>query len=110
VKTPERFILAVTTVATREDGERLAAELVTRRLAACVNIMGNCRSMYVWNEALETADEYVLLIKTRESLFDALQNAVLASHPYAVPELIAIPIVKGFSGYLQWLQATTEEP
>lgn len=90
--------------------ERIAAHLVERRLAACVNILAPCQSVYRWQGQIERAAEVPLLIKTVQSRYAALESAIRDLHPYEVPEIIAIPISEGLPAYLAWLAAETETP
>jgi len=102
-------LLVLTTVARAEDAERLAEELVGRRLAACVNVLPGVRSIYRWKGAVERDEERLLLVKTRTERFEALREAILSLHPYEVPELIAIPIEAGSAAYLAWLDESVRE-
>ena len=91
------------TVSSAEEGDRLARALVEERLAACVNRIAGVRSTYRWQGQIEQSDEELLVIKTRQELFDALARRVRQLHSYAVPEVIALPVLTGSDGYLQWL-------
>lgn len=102
-------LLVLTTVATAEDAERIAGALVEQRLAACVNVLPQVRSIYRWKGAVERDEERLLLVKTRSERFPALREAILSLHPYEVPELIAIPIEAGSPAYLDWLDASLRE-
>lgn len=97
------FVQITTTTATRDDAERLARELVTRRLAGCVQVSGPIRSIYRWQGNIEAAEEWVCAAKTSRLHVTAIQNLMDELHPYEVPELIATPIVAGSEPYLQWL-------
>jgi len=77
--------------------------LIQRRLAACVNILPACRSVYRWRDAVETAAETPMLIKTTTAMLAAATTAIQQLHPDDVPEIIALPIVGGSSAYLRWL-------
>jgi len=101
-------IVLFTTVSSPEEADRLARALVDRRLAACVNILPQARSVYRWQGAVEESNELLLLIKSRRSLFEALREAVRALHPYDIPELIALPVVDGYAPYLDWIDHETE--
>lgn len=103
-------LLVLTNLPDRASADRLAAALVDARLAACVNILAPCRSVYRWKEAVEEADEIPLLIKTTESGYAALEAAIRAQHPYEVPEIIAIPVARGLPDYLAWVAAETSQP
>ena len=96
-------IVVLSTCASEADAEKLARALVSGELAACVNVVPQIRSFYRWKGALEAADEFLLLIKTSRSLFDALKIELEKLHPYEVPEVIALPIVAGSENYLNWL-------
>lgn len=100
-------IVVLCTVPPDFDAERLAAELVERSLAACVQIGPGVTSVYRWQGAVEKGAEKILLIKSRAGLFGALEAAIKASHPYEVPEIIALPVSDGHAPYLDWLAAST---
>jgi periplasmic divalent cation tolerance protein len=93
----------VTTTATQADAETIAAALVERRLAACVQISGPILSRYRWQGALETAEEWVCTIKTTQAGYEAVERAIRELHPYQVPEILATPVVAGNPAYLEWL-------
>lgn len=87
--------------------EALAALLVERHLAACVNILAPCRSVYRWQDRIETAAEVPLLIKTTPVRYAELEAAIRDNHPYELPEIVAVPVMRGLSGYLDWVAAET---
>jgi len=99
----EEFILVLSTASSRAEAERIATGLVEGQLAACVNILPGLTSVYRWKEAIEHADEVLLLIKTSKRVFPELEQAIREAHSYDVPEVIAIPIEAGSDGYLSWL-------
>ena len=99
----EKFIQVITTTAKKEDAVRIAASLVEKRLAACVQIAGPLYSTYHWKGKIEQAEEWQCLIKSRQDLFGELEQAIKAIHPYEVPEIIALTIVAGSAPYLRWL-------
>jgi periplasmic divalent cation tolerance protein len=86
--------------------QRIADALVEARLAACVSVLPGVRSTYRWEGAVERADEIQLLIKTTHEAFPALQARLVELHPYAVPELLAVPTV-GLPDYLDWIARET---
>lgn len=92
-----------TTTATQEDAQRIAAALVERRLAACVQVGGPITSVYRWQGAVETADEWLCTIKTTRAAYARVERAIRQLHPYDEPEIIAVPLVAGSAGYLTWL-------
>jgi periplasmic divalent cation tolerance protein len=85
----------------------LADALVGERLAACVNVLAPCRSVYRWQGAIENATEIPLLIKTTAERYAALEAAIRARHPYELPEIIAVPVAHGLPDYLSWVTAET---
>lgn len=98
------ILLVVTNLPDRKSAEALARSLVEKQVAACVNILQPCRSVYRWKGAVEWADEVPLLIKTTPEL----EVAIREQHPYKIPEIIAVPVVGGLPDYLAWLIAETE--
>jgi periplasmic divalent cation tolerance protein len=92
---------------TREEAERIAAVLVERRLAACVHILGPVQSVYRWHGALERAEEWLCVVKTRSEQFGAVASAIRELHSYECPEIIATAIVAGSADYLAWLAEQT---
>ena len=104
---PEETLLVLTTVPDADTAQRIAGLLVTQRLAACVNILAPCTSVYRWQEEIEHADEVPLLIKTTLLRYPALQAALTEAHPYELPEIIALPLRKGLPAYLAWIGAET---
>ena len=96
-------VVVLSTVGKAEDASRIARTLVERRLAACVNVLPGVRSFYRWKGAVEEDEERLLVIKTRRDRFEALRAALVALHPYELPEAIALPIEAGHVPYLAWL-------
>jgi periplasmic divalent cation tolerance protein len=99
------FIQVLTTVENKADAEKIARNLVEKKLAACVQIIGPLTSYFQWQGKLDTAGEYLCLVKSRNDLFAKLEMAINGLHPYEVPEIIAVPIMKGSKDYLDWLAA-----
>lgn len=85
--------------------ETLAAALVEARLAACVNVLPGLRSVYRWQDAVDRADESLLIAKTTAARYAALEAGVRQRHPYELPEVVAVDIAAGLPAYLQWLAA-----
>jgi len=96
-------VVVLSTVGTAEDAARIARALVERRLAACVNVLPGVRSFYRWKGAAEEDEERLLVIKTRRDRFEALREALVALHPYELPEAIVLPIEAGHAPYLAWI-------
>jgi periplasmic divalent cation tolerance protein len=96
-------LVVMVTVPSRDVGEAIAAQIVTERLAACVNLLGPLCSVYRWRGELCRDEEHLLLIKTTHERYPALENRVRELHPYEVPEIIALPVQAGSSAYLGWL-------
>jgi periplasmic divalent cation tolerance protein len=103
-------LIVFVTVASRDDGERIADAVVGERLAACVNILGPIRSIYRWQGEIARDDEHLLLIKTTRARYAELEARVRALHTYEVPEVVALPIERGSTPYLEWIRAMTGEP
>ena len=99
-------LVVLTTLATEEDARRLVTALVGERLVACGTLLPGARSIYRWEGELTEEGEVLVVLKTDASKWDALAAAVRARHPYAVPELLALPVERGLDRYLAWL--TTE--
>ena len=98
-------VVALSTVASAEDAERIARSLVEKGVAACVNVVPGVVSFYRWKGKLERDGEVLLVIKTTGERFEDLKAALLAEHPYELPELVALPIADGHQPYLDWLYA-----
>ena len=96
-------IVVLTTCASDEEAARIARSLVEKKLAACVNVLPAVRSFYRWKGAIEDEQESLLVIKSSRALFDQLRVEIEKLHSYQVPEVIAVPIVDGSEGYLEWL-------
>jgi periplasmic divalent cation tolerance protein len=97
------FIQVVTTTETKDQAQRIAQAVVEKRLAACAQIVGPISSTYWWKGKVESADEWMCLMKTRNDLFADLERAIREIHPYEVPEIMAVPIVAGSASYMNWL-------
>src|SRR5258705_13602712 len=101
-------LLVFTNLPERAAAERLADTLVEKQLAACVNILAPCRSVYRWKGAVQHDEEHPLLIKTTVERYAELERAIRGAHPYELPEIVAVPIEHGLPEYLQWLSAETK--
>lgn len=95
--------IALTTAGSQEEAQKIAQALVDRRLAACVNIVPQVRSIYRWQERVETAEEWLLVIKTTSNAFDGVRSAIRELHSYDLPECICLAIEDGSKEYLDWI-------
>jgi periplasmic divalent cation tolerance protein len=102
-------IVVLNTCASEAEAERLARLLLDQRLAACVSIIPRLRSLYRWKGAVESSEECLLLIKSSRALCDRLCAAIEKEHSYAVPEVLALPVLAGAGPYLDWLTANLQE-
>jgi periplasmic divalent cation tolerance protein len=92
------------TCANEKDALRIANTIVEERLSACVNILPGIRSIYRWQEQLESEQEILLIVKTTHERFPMLRDRIVALHPYETPEILALPVVDGLEKYLIWLR------
>lgn len=106
---PDAAILVLTSLPDRESAVALARSLVTGRLAACVNVGASVDSMYHWRGQIETASEVRVTVKTRRGLYEAVEAAIVAAHPYELPEVVAVPLTHGFAPYLDWIAEETAQ-
>jgi len=97
------FIQVVTTTETKGEAQQIAQAAVEKRLAACAQIVGPISSTYWWKGKVESANEWMCLMKTRKSLFAELERAIREIHPYEIPEIVAVPIVAVSADYMNWL-------
>jgi len=104
---PDPALLVITNVPDHVLATTLATDLLDRRLAACVNIGAPLQSIYHWQQRIETAQEYPVVVKTRAALYSSVEDAIRKLHPYDTPEIIAIPVVDGDARSLAWLRAET---
>ena len=96
-------VQVLTTADSEDEAERIAAALVERRLAACVQIIGPIRSTYRWQGGVEQAEEWRCEAKTAAGLYPRVEAAIRDLHSYDEPEVIALPILAGAPGYLAWI-------
>lgn len=102
---PEVLVVLVTCPPDRAG--TLAGKLVAERLAACVNLVPQLRSVYRWKGSVQHDDETLLIVKTTPDRFAALKDFVLKNHPNEVPEVIALPVAAGHAPYLEWVMEST---
>lgn len=97
------YIVVLITIPSGNQAEKLANFLLSKKLAACINIVPKVESFFWWQAKIDKAKESLLVIKTKKQLFNKLVKAVKSKHPYSVPEIIALPIVSGNKDYLDWI-------
>ena len=102
-----KHIVIFITVPSNDEADKIADVLVSRRKAACVNIVPQVRSRFWWQGKIESEEEALLIVKTRSALLDEVIGLVKANHSYEVPEVIALPISGGSEDYLNWLDEET---
>lgn len=100
-------LLVRTNLPDAASAERLAEHLVAMRLAACVSVLAPCRSIYRWKGAVQRDEEVPVLVKTSSARYAALEAAIKAQHPYELPEIVAVPLERGLTAYLDWVEAET---
>jgi periplasmic divalent cation tolerance protein len=100
-------LLVLTNLPDRAAAERIADSLVTQGVAACVNVLAECASVYRWQGKVEHASEVTLLIKTSRAAYPQLESALRKLHPYELPEIIALPVSAGLPEYLNWVAQET---
>ncbi len=101
-------IVVITNLPDRAAAEHIANALVTQGVAACVNVLAECASVYRWQGKIEHASEVPLLIKTTHAAYPQLESALRQLHPYEVPEIIALPVSAGLPEYLNWVTQETK--
>ena len=100
--------IVFSTVGSKEEAQKIAAALVERQLAACVNILGPIDSVYRWKGEVESNTEFLLVIKTTAEHFESVHEALLELHSYELPECIALNIENGNSEYLDWIENSVQ--
>ncbi|HSB31205.1 MAG TPA: divalent-cation tolerance protein CutA [Candidatus Sulfobium mesophilum] len=101
------FIIVFMTAPKEDEAQRIAQDIVSSRLAACVNIIRDIHSIYRWRGKIEDEGEVLMIVKTRLDLFGKLKKRVKELHSYSVPEIIALPLIEGSEEYLSWLKEET---
>ena len=100
-------LLVLTTLPNADAAAELARSVVNERLAACANVFPALRSIYKWQNKIQDENEVLVLFKTRQEHYEALKERILELHPYEVPEVLAIPVERGYAAYLDWLAKET---
>jgi periplasmic divalent cation tolerance protein len=109
VKPLDNYIVVLVTVSGKKEAEYIAQKLLEDKLIACANIIGPVSSHFHWEGKLEQAEEFFVLIKSRLDLFEELSERVKILHSYEVPEVLALPVIKGSKAYLDWLDGTLKQ-
>ena len=99
-------VLIISNFPDQKTATLLAEALIEQRLAACVNVLSPCVSIYRWQGKIESAGEVPVLIKTRKQHYDRVEQLIKMMHPYELPEVIMVPITGGLPAYLQWIADT----
>jgi periplasmic divalent cation tolerance protein len=100
--------VVLTTAGSADEARKIATALVERRLAACVNIVPQIESVYRWQGKIETASEWLLVIKTVSGAFEGVRATITALHSYETPECIMFPVAEGDPDYLDWIDASVD--
>lgn len=108
MKEPENLVVLIT-ASSSDEGQTIADELTKQRKAACVSIVRNVQSFFWWEGKIDTAQEVLLVAKTRAAELDGLIELVKKLHSYDVPEIIALPIIGGNQDYLDWIKSETKK-
>ena len=98
------YIVVLVTAANLDESQKIGRRLIEQKLAACVNIVENIKSIYWWQGKVDQSQEVLMVIKTKKSLFKKLMATVKSLHSYTVPEIIALPITDGNKDYLNWIR------
>jgi len=103
-----KSILVLCTFPDPAFAKNIAERLVNEKLAACVNVITGVQSIFRWQGKIDNANENILVIKTKDSLYDELEVRIKELHPYELPEIISVPIDKGLNKYLDWISESTK--
>ncbi len=104
------YVQVQTAVPSRDEGMRIARSAVEARLAACVQVIGPMTSTYWWKGAVQTGDEYLVLLKTPAARYPDLERLIHSLHSYDVAEIITVPVSSGLASYLAWMDDETQAP
>ena len=103
----DEIIIILTNLPDRASALKLAGQLVEQRLAACVNVLAECSSVYRWEGRIKSATEVPVLIKSRAQRYDEVEAEIRRLHPYELPEIVAVPVRRGLEEYLEWVAGET---
>ncbi len=102
-ETAMNYTMIISTASSKDEAQEIAQALVDRKLVACVNLVGPIESVYRWKGQVESAQEFLLLMKTQADRFECVRDAIRQMHSYEVPEIIQVPIENGLPAYLTWI-------
>lgn len=105
---PSKYQIVLCTCPDRGCAERIANALLRQKLAACVSVLPGVVSWFWWNGKVDSADEHLLVVKTRADAFQKIQETVGKLHPYELPEVLAVPIADALAAYLRWVDESME--
>ena len=103
-----KYIIVLMTASNQEEAKKIVITLLEERLIACANIMDSISSFFWWQGKIETEKEALVIMKSRESLFNKISQRIVDLHSYEVPEILAIPVVNGLKSYLDWIRDCLE--
>lgn len=99
-------IMVFMTTATKQEAQKIVRSLLDKHFIACANIIGPVDSEFWWQGKIDKAKEFLVLMKSDEKLFEKLSKTIKDIHSYEIPEILALPIVRGWAPYLEWLNST----
>jgi len=102
----KNLIMILITSGSEQDAKTIIEKLLKNRLIACGNLIGPISSSFWWKDCIETSKEYLILLKSRNDLFNKIEKEVLRLHSYEVPEMIVFPIIDGSKDYLKWINTS----
>ncbi|MCX6004206.1 MAG: divalent-cation tolerance protein CutA [Chloroflexi bacterium] len=100
---PKGFAVVLVTASSTDEADKIAAVLLKKRKAACVNIIPKVNSRFWWKGEIDSSDEALMIIKTKASVLADVIELVKKNHSYTIPEIIALPIIAGNEEYLEWI-------
>lgn len=100
-------VLVITNFPDKKTASALAEVLIDQHVAACVNMLSPCTSVYRWQDKIESAEEIPMFIKTQRQHYERVEQLIKIMHPYELPEVIMVPITRGLPAYLQWIADET---
>jgi periplasmic divalent cation tolerance protein len=99
------YVIVLVTTSNEQEAEKIIRRLLDEKLIACANIISPVSSHFHWSGKIEKAEECLVLMKSREDLFEKLAETVKSLHSYEVPEILALPIINGSKTYIDWLES-----